>query len=107
MSFDTTGFDWDIESSDPYRRRKKFFRLKDGAIPPCRNPIEELAELADRMDLNPNDLEGSTRLPNTGPFTRTAFYGEHELLKTEDFEAFIEQMSSMKDRHMIFCLQPV
>jgi SNF2 family DNA or RNA helicase len=117
VSFDTTGLDWEELRGvlDSYRRRKKFFRLKDGAILPLEEypDLNRLAEMADRMDLNPNDLEGGAiRLPKyRALYLDSLLKGEeHELLKkTEDFEAFIEQMSSMKDRtyDIPVSLQPV
>lgn len=117
VSFDTSGLDWDELRGvlDSYRRRKKFFRLKDGAILPMEEypELNRLAELADRMDLNPNDLmDGTIRLAKYRALYLDSLLQDSEqklLDKTKDFEAFIEQLSSIGNRtyDIPASLQPV
>lgn len=106
ISFDTTDLDWDELKGilEAFRKRKKFFRLKDGAILPLDEypDLNELADLADRMDLSPNDLDqGTIRLPKYRGFYLDSLLQDNEnqlLKKTDDFEAFIECLSTVKNR---------
>lgn len=118
VSFDTTDLDWDelrgiLES---FRRKKKFFRLKDGAILPLEeySELQRLAYFTERMDLNLRDLEeGTIRLPKYRAFYVDSLLQDasvnHVLQKNPDFDGFIEGLSSIKSRkyEVPMSLQPV
>jgi len=86
------------------RRKKKFYRLKDGGILPLAgNPdLERLLHLAEQMDINPRDFDGGKIYV---PAYR-AFYLENFLNgtdggfieKTGDFREYVNKIYEIKDR---------
>lgn len=117
ISLDTSELDYEELRGvlEAFRRKKKFFRLKDGAILPLNdNPdLDRLALLVDRMDLSPKDLEdGTIRLPKYRAMYLDSLLQEAEgtlLEKAQSFENFIDNLTAMKNQsyEVPQSLQPV
>lgn len=105
ISMDTSELDYDELKGvlDAFRKKKKFFRLKDGAILPLDEypTLSGLAWFAERMELNPKDLEsGTIRLPKYRALYLESLLQEEEGLlldKTQSFQAFIDSITAIKD----------
>ncbi|NLX75851.1 MAG: DEAD/DEAH box helicase [Clostridiaceae bacterium] len=86
------------------RRKKKFYRLKDGGILPLtRYPdLNELLHFADQMDLSPKDLDGGKfYIPRYRAFYLDSFFSETDsgiIEKTQDFDKYIKSIYETRNR---------
>lgn len=106
ITFDTKDLDWDELKGvlESLRRKKKFYRLKDGAILPLDEypDLKQLTRFADQVDLSPKDLkDGKIRLPKYRALYLDSLLQESNnqfVKRTRDFDQFIESLSSIKAR---------
>ena len=106
VTFDTGGIDPDELRGilQSLRRRKKFYRLKDGGILPlAQHPdLDELLHIADQMDINPKDLDGGKfYLPKYRAFYLDNFFNEADnrvIEKTQDFDKYVKSIYEIKNR---------
>ncbi|NLN65044.1 MAG: DEAD/DEAH box helicase family protein [Clostridiaceae bacterium] len=104
ISFDTSELDWEELKGilESFRKKKKFFRLKDGSILPLEesSSLSQLAVFSDHMDLNPKDfVDGTIRLPKYRALYMDSLLQESQfqiLEKTRDLDQFVESLSSQK-----------
>src|SRR5690606_6440286 len=97
VAFDTGDIDPDELKGilQSLRRKKKFYRLKDGGILPLAQypGLDELLHIADQMDINPKDLDGGKfYLPRYRAFYLENFFNETDnriIGKTEDFDKYV------------------
>ncbi len=106
VSFDTKDLDRDELRAilEALRKKKRFFRLKDGAILPLEEypVLNDLAYLTDQMDIAPKDLEdGVLRMPKYRALYLDSIAEMTEcgiLEKTREFRHYVETLSSIKNR---------
>lgn len=86
------------------RRKKKFYRLKDGGILPLTQypDLDELLHIADQMDINPKDIDGGKfYLPKYRAFYLDNFFNETPnriIEKTQDFEEYVKRIYEIKNK---------
>ena len=106
ISFNTEDLDKDELKGilETLRKKKKFYRLKDGAILPLDEyPVfQELEEFANQMDINAVDLDnGIIRLPKYRALYLDSLYdnADNESLDEEDQKTFmlLERNENFKD----------
>lgn len=106
VAFDTGDIDPDELKGilQSLRRKKKFYRLKDGGILPLAQypGLDELLHIADQMDINPKDLDGGKfYLPRYRAFYLENFFNETDnriIGKTEDFDKYVKSIYEIKNR---------
>lgn len=86
------------------RRKKKFYRLKDGGILPLYQypDLEQLLHIADQMDISPKDFnDGKLYLPKYRAFYLDNYFNETDagiLEKTQDFDEYVKNIYELKNR---------
>lgn len=86
------------------RRKKKFYRLKDGGILPLDQypDLDGLLNLANQMDISPKDLDnGKFYMPKYRAFYLDNYFSETDnkiIEKTQDFEQYVKSISEIKNR---------
>lgn len=116
ITFDTNDLDKDelLGILESLRRKKKFYRLKDGAVLPLDeySVLRELSEFTEQMDINPADMEnGVVYLPKYRALYLDSLYGEESKLQSEEeqkpfrllertagFQQLIENISSTREK---------
>jgi len=106
LSFDTEDISPDELKGilQSLRRKKKFYRLKDGGILPLfmYPDLDRLLHLADQMDISPKDLDGGKiYLPVYRAFYLENLFNETEngiIEKTRDFEEYVNSIYEIKNR---------
>jgi len=117
ISFDTQDLDPDELKGilETLRKKKKFYRLKDGAILPLDEypDLQELAGFADQMDINTGDLDNKVvRLPKYRALYLDSLYDDADtenleednhkafslLERSENFRHFVDNITLIKDK---------
>lgn len=106
LSFDTKDIDPEELKGilQSLRRKKKFYRLKDGGILPlAQNPdLDEFLHIADQMDISPRDFDGGKLyLPMYRAFYLDNLFKETDdsiIEKTQDFDEYVKNINEIKNR---------
>lgn len=106
ISFDTENLDKNElkDILEAFRKRKKFFRLKDGAILPLEQQpgLEGLSSLAEQMNIGWKELDdGLLQLPKHRALYLDSLIQDSKgvMIGREDsFRQLVESISTMKDR---------
>jgi superfamily II DNA or RNA helicase len=105
ITFDTENIDSDELKGilQSLRRKKKFYRLKDGGILPLEQhpDLDALLNIADQLDISPMDLnDGKFYVPKYRAFYIDKYLDETDngiIEKTHDFEQYVERLSQIKN----------
>lgn len=106
VAFDTGDIDPDELKGilQSLRRKKKFYRLKDGGILPLAQypDLDELLHIADQMDISPKDLDGGKfYLPRYRAFYLDNFFNETDnriIEKTQGFDKYVKSIYEIKNK---------
>ncbi len=106
ISFDTGDIDPDELKGilQSLRRKKRFYRLKDGGILPLSrySELDELLHIADQMDINPKDfVNGKIYLPIYRAFYLENLFNDTRIgimEKTRDFDEFVRKVCEIRNR---------
>jgi len=106
VTFDTGDIDPDELKGilQSLRRKKKFYRLKDGGILPLAQypDLDELLHIADQMYISPRDIDGGKLyLPKYRAFYLDNFFNDTDttiIEKTQDFDKYVNSIYEIKNK---------
>ena len=106
VTFDTGDIDPDELKGilQSLRRKKKFYRLKDGGILPLAQypDLDELLHIADQMYISPRDIDGGKLyLPKYLAFYLDNFFNDTDttiIEKTQDFDKYVNSIYEIKNK---------